>query len=219
MPRTGRDSLACLRRKLRGQQRNQRERAEQAGRRACDGLVRPLALRFYPKVVAHRAERDFQLPALNKAAQDLHRILGSIGAQQSLRLELAEGIAHQHPTDPRKPFGFTAGTMSIPLWRQTAVAVLISTTCSPPLYQPVTVTHSYGVVGPASTADRVARRLPLVRGRPLVPGRRGGTGWPTVDTARFFNPCAWYTSGPGGRRQSTKPDRQNPPRCYPGTSA
>jgi len=99
IPCTGRDSLACLRRKLRGQQGDQEEQAEQAGRRACDGLVRPLALRLHPEVVAHLAERDFQLPALNKPAQDLHGILGSIGAQQGLRLEPAEGIAHQHPTD------------------------------------------------------------------------------------------------------------------------
>lgn len=74
-------------------------RAEQAGRCACDGLVRPLALRFHPEVVAHLAERDFQLPALNEPAQDLHRILGEVGAQQSLRLEPTKGIAHQHPAD------------------------------------------------------------------------------------------------------------------------
>jgi len=82
-----------------------------------------LALRFHPEVVAHLAERDFQLPALNKPAQDLHGILGSIGAQQSLRLEPAEGIAHQplhsHSTRyARGTFGCSAqriGTTGIPL--------------------------------------------------------------------------------------------------------
>ena len=56
MPRADRDSLARLRRKLRGQQGDQGEQAEQAGRRACDGLVRPLALRLHSEVVANLAE-------------------------------------------------------------------------------------------------------------------------------------------------------------------
>ena len=176
IPSAGRDSLACLRRELCCEQGDQGEQPQQAGRRAGDGLVRPLALRFHPEVVAHLAEGDLELPALDKPAQDLHGILGGVGAQQSLRIKAAKRIAHQHPADARKPFGFAAGTTGIPLWRQTAVAVLISTMRSPPPYQPVTVTHSHGVAGSASTADRVAKRLPLVGGRPVVPGRRGGAG-------------------------------------------
>jgi len=62
-------------------------------------LYRPLALRLHPEVVAHLAERGLQLPALDKPAQDLHGILGGVGAQQGLRVEVAKGITHQHPAD------------------------------------------------------------------------------------------------------------------------
>ncbi len=90
IPRTGRDSLACLRRKLRGQQGDQGEQAEQAGRCACDGLVRPLALRFHPEVVAHLAERDFQLPALDEPAQVLERAGQAVEFPDDERIAVAQ---------------------------------------------------------------------------------------------------------------------------------
>ena len=68
------------------------------------------------------------------------------------------------------------GTTGRPAWRQTAVAEQISTTRSPSPYQPGTVTRCQRVVSSTSTSARVGRRAPLVRGRPTVPGRRGGAG-------------------------------------------
>ena len=64
--------------------------------------------------------------------------------------------------------------MGIPPLRQTAVAVLISTLRLPPPYQPGTMMRSQCVFGSVSTLEKLARRLPVVRERSFVPGRRGG---------------------------------------------
>ena len=81
------------------QQGDEGEQAEQAGRGAGDGRVRPLALRFDPEVVAHLAERGLHLPALDEPAQHLHGVLNQISAEQGLCVELAERVADQHPPD------------------------------------------------------------------------------------------------------------------------
>jgi hypothetical protein len=82
------------------QQGDDREQPEQAGRRAGDRLVRPLALGLDAGVVACLAEGDLNLPALDEPADDLQRLLRGVGAKQCLRIEAFAGIAQQqHPTD------------------------------------------------------------------------------------------------------------------------
>ena len=83
----------------RRQQGDDREQPEQAGRGAGDRLVRPLTLGLDAEVVAHLAEGDFQLPALDEPADDLQRLLRQVGAEQRLWFEAAAGVAQQHPAD------------------------------------------------------------------------------------------------------------------------
>ena len=60
--------------------------------------------------------------------------------------------------------------------RQIAVAEQISTARSPSPYQLGTVTRIQRVSWWARTSARFGRRAPLVRGRPTIPGLRGGAG-------------------------------------------
>src|SRR5215218_10270719 len=76
VPGAGRDLEPGTAGEARGQQGDDREQAEQAGRGAGDRLVRPLPLGLDAEVVTHLAEGDLQLPALHKPADDLHGILG-----------------------------------------------------------------------------------------------------------------------------------------------
>src|SRR5215212_5791425 len=80
-------------------QGHDREQREQAGRRAGNRPIRPLALGLDAEMVAHFAEGDFHLPALDEPADDLQRLASGIGAQQGLRVEAMLRIAQQHPTD------------------------------------------------------------------------------------------------------------------------
>src|SRR3954468_4157665 len=68
------------------------------------------------------------------------------------------------------------GTVGRPAWCQTAVEEWISTVRSPPPYQLGTVMRCHCVAVSISAAERLGRRWPLARGRPRVPGLRGGAG-------------------------------------------
>ena len=183
---------AGLGRELLSKQGDKREQAEQAGCRAGDGFVGPLAsafalapfgtdrfamaLRFHAKVVAHFSECDFDLPALDEPAQDLDGVLGWIGAKQGLRVELAGRVTHEHP--PHRDDGHSAvapdGGVGADL--DVALASAIPARRKRLRRFAGTVTRCHAVAGLASTSDRFARRLPFVRGRPIAPGRRGGAG-------------------------------------------
>src|SRR6201994_4420422 len=90
---------AGARRKLSGEQRDQGEQAEQTGRGGGDGLFGPLPLALKAEVITHLAEGDLDRPALHEPADDAQRVLHQVSAQQRLRLELAERITQQYPTD------------------------------------------------------------------------------------------------------------------------
>ncbi len=62
-----------------GEQRHDREQPEQAGRRAGDCLIRPLALGLDAEGVAHLAEGDLPLPTLDEPADDLQGVLAARG--------------------------------------------------------------------------------------------------------------------------------------------
>jgi len=47
----------------------------------------------------HLRKDYFHLPALDEPAQHLHGGLNRVGAEQGLRVELAERVAHKHPSD------------------------------------------------------------------------------------------------------------------------
>ena len=81
------------------QQGHHREQAPQAGRGARDGAVGPLALGLDAKVITCLAERHFQRQTSDESTDDIAWITLGIGAQQRLRLEVAIGIAQQHPAD------------------------------------------------------------------------------------------------------------------------
>src|SRR5829696_927537 len=83
VPGRGRDPQAGMVADAGAQQGHDGEQSEQAGRGARDRLVRPLPLGLDAEVVTHLAESDLHLPALHKPADDLHGILGKIGAEQS----------------------------------------------------------------------------------------------------------------------------------------
>ena len=56
------------------------------------------ALGLDAEMVAHLAEGDLHLPALDEPAHDLQRIASGIGAEQGLRVEALLRIAQQHPS-------------------------------------------------------------------------------------------------------------------------
>jgi len=56
----------------------------------------PLGLE--PEALTYLLEGRLYLPAHNEPRDDLFRIGGKVGAQQSLGLELAPRIAYQYPT-------------------------------------------------------------------------------------------------------------------------
>jgi hypothetical protein len=92
-----------------------------------------------------------------------------------------KGSVHSRAWASNRPCGSRnrtqrSGTTGSPAWRHPAVAEQNSTTHSPCPYQSGTLTRCQRVVVAASTSARLGRRRPLVRGRRLVPGRRGGTG-------------------------------------------
>src|SRR3712207_3027516 len=62
IPGRGRDAQACAVAQSGGEQGDDREQPEQAGRGAGDGLVRPLPLGLHAEVVAHLSEGDLQPP-------------------------------------------------------------------------------------------------------------------------------------------------------------
>jgi len=68
------------------------------------------------------------------------------------------------------------GTTGRPECRQTAEADVISILRAPAPYQPGTTSACQGVLSSARTSDKVGNLTPFVRGRPIVPGRRGGAG-------------------------------------------
>jgi hypothetical protein len=68
------------------------------------------------------------------------------------------------------------GSGAWPLWNHTAVCEQISRQRSGVPYQLLTMIDCQGVVASVSTWARLGRRLPFLRGRPLVPGWRGGAG-------------------------------------------
>ena len=151
-----------------GEQGHEGEQPEQAGRGARDGPVRPLALGLDAEMVADLAEGDLHLPALDEPAQDLQRVLVGIGAEQGLRVEAAPGVAQQHPADrhDRQPGVAPDGGAGADL--DDALALRRTSPAPGPAAQRVPAS--------ARTSARFGRRAPLVRGRPTVPGRRGGAG-------------------------------------------
>ncbi|SEN87896.1 hypothetical protein SAMN02799625_02089 [Methylobacterium sp. UNC300MFChir4.1] len=68
------------------------------------------------------------------------------------------------------------GTTGKPPCRHTAVSEAISIVRSPAPYQPGTTTACQRVSLAARLGVSVGSRAPLVRGRPIVPGGRGGAG-------------------------------------------
>ena len=81
IPGSGCDGQAHIGAEARTQERDEGEQREQAGRRACDGQLRPLPLGLDTEMVTHFPEGDFQLPALNEPGDDLERVAG--GSVQS----------------------------------------------------------------------------------------------------------------------------------------
>jgi len=112
-------------------------------------------------------EGDLDLPPPDEGADDLQGTEREIGCEERLGLEAAERIA---PEDHR------SGSTGRPPWGQTAGPVASSTSRRPSPYQPAMVTRCQAVVASVRTADSSGSRSPVTRGRPFVPGRRGGTG-------------------------------------------
>jgi hypothetical protein len=88
----------ALRHSPMGEQRDEREQAQQRGRRPPDRRLRPLPLGFYPEVPTHLLESYFHLPAHDEPRQDPFRLGREVSAQQRLGSESALRVAHQHPT-------------------------------------------------------------------------------------------------------------------------
>ena len=151
-----------------GEQGHDREQREQAGRGAGDRPVRPLPLGLDAEMVAHLAEGDLHLPALDEPADDLQRVAGGIGAQQGLRVEAALGVAQQHPADRHD--------------RQAGVAPdggrrsRSRRSRSPSPYQPGTGHPLPARVLVGQDLGEVRQARALGPRTPDVPGRRGGAG-------------------------------------------
>jgi hypothetical protein len=164
-------------------------------------------------------EGDLHLPTLDEPAHDLQRVAPWIGAQQQrLRVEPALRVAQQHPADrhDRQPGVAPDGGGGADLDGPLALAVPAG---------PGTTTLTQRVSSSTRTAASFGRRAPLVRGRPTVPGWRGGAGsykaasnrrrvmqtspWRAraarrSRAAKLLSPSS-TTSRPGSHRRACKP--------------
>ena len=132
----------------------------------------------------HLRKDYFGGPAAHVPRQDVGRCCVLVRTEERLRAELARGVAHQHPAqghDGRRWQRFRRrprwkATGGSPGWCHTAVPVATSTRRSLPPYQPATVMACQRVHGSARRRASVGWRRPTMRGRPVVPGLRGGAG-------------------------------------------
>jgi hypothetical protein len=114
------------------------------------------------------------------------------------------GSVHKSAWGEKRPRGSRSstqrmGTTGIPPRRHTAVPEQNSTMRSPSPSQPDTVTRRQRVLVRISTSERFGRRAPLVRGRPLIPGRRCGAGSKRAASRSAGHPCSHGQAGPGER--------------------
>jgi hypothetical protein len=82
--------------------RNERKQPEQRRRRPRDGEIGPLPLRLDAEMRAAFLKRRFDGPTMDEPSENLDRRRVETVAQESLRIEHAGGIAHEHPTHRRR---------------------------------------------------------------------------------------------------------------------
>src|SRR5713101_5142968 len=99
--------------------------------------------------------------------QQLGRGMRQIGRQQCLGFEALLRVSDQDPAD---------GDRGFPRGYHTVVSVATSTCRGSSPYHCSTSNEVHWVFSSANTASSVGRRLPVSRGRPLVPGAREGGG-------------------------------------------
>src|SRR4051794_41819078 len=80
-------------------ERDEGEQAEQGGGGASDSLIGPLALGLDAEMATDLGEGDLGAPAASKPAQDIERIGGGIGAQESPPAGRTLARAHPHRAD------------------------------------------------------------------------------------------------------------------------
>src|SRR4051795_12376731 len=194
IPSSRRDRQTRLEAEPGGHERDQGEQPEQTRHGARDRLVRPLALGLDAEVVTHVPEGDFHLPALDEPGQDLQRIAGEVGAEEGLWVEAALGVSEEHPADRHggPPSMVPNGGGGVDLDGALAPAIPTRHRDALPLRSrvdqrrgearqalappPAPGAPCHCVAVSISAPERLARRWPLVRGRPRVPGLRGGAG-------------------------------------------
>ena len=142
--------------------------AEQRGRGARDGPVRPLPLRLDAQVPPRLLERDLGGPAAHEPGQDVGGRCVRVGAQQRLRAEPHRRVPDEDPAQ-----GHDGQSGMVP---DGGAGRAISTARSPPPYQCGTVMACQEVCGSARRRANAGWRWPTTRGRPIVPGARGGAG-------------------------------------------
>ena len=100
IPRTGTEGeCAVLIEELMRQEGDEREETQQERRGARHGAITPLPLGLDAEMAPRFGEGDFHLPALDKPAHDLRGRLTGIGARERDGIEVAVGIANEHPSD------------------------------------------------------------------------------------------------------------------------
>jgi hypothetical protein len=130
--------------------------------------------------------------------------------QRTIRSGSRAGSVQSKACGSKRRWGSRSSTQRIgrtgkPAWRQTAVAEQISTTRSRSPYQPGTTTRRQLVASSASTSERFGRRAPLVRGRPTVPGRRGGAGsYSAASSRRRVMPVRPYRASATRKSKAAK---------------
>ncbi len=80
-------------------ERDQGKQAEQGRCGTLDGQFRPLPLCLDAEMTTDLGEGDLDRPAPDEPAENVERIGREIGAQEGLRFEFAERIAHQDVAD------------------------------------------------------------------------------------------------------------------------
>src|SRR3954453_1513097 len=136
-------------------------------------------------------EGGLDAPAADEPAQDVHRVGVQVGAQEGLRFLFTFWVAHQHPADrhlhagvvpERGAGGDVEGAFG-------AAIPAIDPDPVPERGAGGDVEAAFGAAIPAIDPDPVPERgaggdveaafgaaIPLTRGRPSVPGIRGGAG-------------------------------------------
>ncbi len=157
-----------------GQQRHTRVATAPTGRGALDGAIRPLPRRFEAQMGATLLAGGCNAPAFDELVHHGAGLIVAAGRDVGTWLQTPCRIAHEYPAEGQHGL---ANPSPIRQFRWSRPA-------DGGRWSQRTRTRGQGVWASLSPCLSCGSRAPLTRGRPLVPGRRGGAGTDKAASSR-----------------------------------